>query len=217
VRRLRHYELDLILCVGFDRLFSPEILMTARLGGINAHPSRLPALRGPAPIFWALRTGLRELAVTLHALDRREDHGSIFAVEPFGLPHGADGPELYRIAGDLAGRMMLALLGQLSDRLPRGTPQVDSLATRAPRARPEDVQIEPKAWRAQHLLDFACGAPYFRTPFVRFGDESGGDTFFIRRGLSFDLGRPLPAQYVLSGSTLVVQCEDGVVHLEIQV
>ena len=213
VRRLKDYAVDLIVTVGFDRLFVPEVLAAARLGGINAHPSLLPELRGPSPIFWAVKSGCRELGVTLHALDRREDHGVILDQAPFRLPRRATGAEIYGIAGDLAGKMYLELLRGVVNELPLGRPQDHARATRAPRPRPEDVEVVPAEWQCERLADFACGAPYFRAPFLKLGDE----TFFVRCALAVELGRHLPAQYVLTGSTLVVQCKDGVVQLEIQV
>src|SRR2546430_2782792 len=42
-----------VLCVAcFPRLLPPELLDLARHGGLNVHPSLLPAYRGPAPLFW---------------------------------------------------------------------------------------------------------------------------------------------------------------------
>ena len=185
VRRLKDYAVDLIVTVGFDRLFVPEVLAAARLGGINAHPSLLPELRGPSPIFWAVKSGCRELGVTLHALDRREDHGVILDQAPFRLPRRATGAEIYGIAGDLAGKMYLELLRGVVNELPLGRPQDHARATRAPRPRPEDVEVVPAEWQCERLADFACGAPYFRAPFLKLGDE----TFFVRCALAVELGR----------------------------
>jgi methionyl-tRNA formyltransferase len=42
-----------VLCVAcFPRLLPRELLNLARHGGLNVHPSLLPAYRGPAPLFW---------------------------------------------------------------------------------------------------------------------------------------------------------------------
>jgi methionyl-tRNA formyltransferase len=42
-----------VLCVAcFPRLLPRELLDLARHGGLNVHPSLLPAYRGPAPLFW---------------------------------------------------------------------------------------------------------------------------------------------------------------------
>ena len=61
VGRLAHPEVltalqDLrpeVLCVAcFPRLLPRKLLDLARHGGLNVHPSLLPAYRGPAPLFW---------------------------------------------------------------------------------------------------------------------------------------------------------------------
>ncbi|OGQ81699.1 MAG: hypothetical protein A2289_03365 [Deltaproteobacteria bacterium RIFOXYA12_FULL_58_15] len=207
-----HYDFDWLVCVGFDRLFTRAVLDTAKVGGINAHPSKLPELRGPSPVFWALRQGRRDLAVSLHSLDAGEDHGPIFAQQPFVLPRLASGADIFRIAGKLAGSMLAGLLNRAATGPLRSQLQHHSQATRAPRPKPEDAQVDPMQWSCTHLVDFASGAAYFRPAWMRLGTE----TFFARRGIRADLGRQLPAQYVLHGSTLVVQCRDGAAHLEIQ-
>ncbi len=213
IRHVQDHEVDLIVCVGFDRLFAPELLAAAPRGGINAHPSRLPEWRGPSPIFWALKEGRRDLSLTLHALDEGEDHGAIYVQESFVLPHRASGEDIYDIAGRLAARLMAPLLSRLAaggglD----GRPQEHHRATRAPRPKPEDALVDPLTWGCEHLVDFACGAPFFRAPWFKLGD----DVFFARRGLKAEPGRALPAQYVQQGDLLVVQCADGVAHLEVQ-
>ena len=212
IRALRRFDLDFMVCVGFDRLFSPELLGVTRRGGINCHPSRLPALRGPAPIFWALRNGARSLGVSIHGLDPQEDHGPIFAQEGFVLPHLASTGDIYRIAGDLAGRMLSELLPGMADGTAPSEPQDHSRATRAPRPKAEDAYFEPERWSCQALLNFACAAPFSRAAWTRLGD----DTFHVRRGIGFEADRKLPAQYILQDARLFVQCRDGVAELEIQ-
>lgn len=207
------FGLDWIVCVGFDRLFSEDILKTARRGGINAHPSRLPLWRGPAPIFWALRQGLHCSALSLHALDNREDHGPVFMQEPFSWPSRSRGADIYRIAGQLAGEMLVRALRQASLGTLAARTQDHTLATRAPRPKPEDAQIIPSEWGCEHVVDFACGSEFFRAAWLRFGE----DVFFCRRGLKAEIGRSLAGEYILSGSTLIVACRDGLAHLEIQV
>lgn len=209
---VKDHRLDMIVCVGFDRLFSASLLATAARGGINAHPSALPKLRGPSPVFWALHQGRRDLAVTLHALDRREDHGSIYTQESFIMPARASGAEIFQVAGALAGPLLVALIEEANRGLLRGVPQDHSAATRAPRPKPEDALVEPTDWECDRLVNFACGAPFSRSAWMRLGDE----TFHIRRGIEAEPGRFMPAQYLLQRARLIVQCKDGVAHLEIQ-
>ena len=212
VRRIAEHHIDTIVCVGFDRLFRPPLLATARLGAINAHPSPLPQLRGPSPIFWALKEGRRELAVTVHGIDAREDHGPIYGSTPFVMPSAASGEQIYRLAGRVAGTLLGSVLARMAASQLVGIPQDDARATRAPRPKPEDALVRPSEWDCGPLRDFACGAPFFRTPWLRFDDQ----LFFVRRGLDAERGRRAPVEYALQGSTLVVRCRDGVVHFEVQ-
>jgi len=213
VAGLAKQRIDLAVCVGFDRLFSHPLLHVAGRGFINAHPSPLPLLRGPSPIFWALKQGRRDLAVTLHGMDERADHGPIFAQTGFALTPLASGEAIFQAAGSLAGRLLRTLLNRAAHEALTGTVQDDSRATRAPRPKPEDAQVDPRAWRCQDLVNFASVAPFFRAAWLRFHDEP----FFLRRGLRVEQGRRLPAEYVIEGSTLIVQCLDGLAYLEMQV
>ena len=209
---LQERKFDALFCVGFDRLFVPDILRCAALC-VNAHPSELPLLRGPAPLFWSLRQGQRLTAVTLHALDKREDHGPIYSQVPLSLPRQASGEELYRLAGETAAQMFVELMQRWQGGTLRGTSQPHARASRAPRPKPEDAFVEPATWTCAHLLDFACGAPYFQTPWMRFDEH----VFSVRRGLRCSLGKRLPASFVVYGSTLAVQCADGIAFVEIQI
>ena len=85
IKRLEQERLDALVCVGFDRLFSPDLLRAFPVA-INAHPSALPKLRGPSPLFWSLRNGDSQTAVTLHAIDAGEDRGPILAQQALPIP-----------------------------------------------------------------------------------------------------------------------------------
>lgn len=207
---LRARGIEALVCVGFDRLFAPELLRCVPLA-INAHPSALPQLRGPAPLFWLLRMGAQRTVMTLHGLDAREDHGPIYAQRPFDIAPRVTGEALYNSAGRLAGDMLAALLGRACQGIVEGTPQAGS-PTRAPRPKPEDALIEPAAWDCEPLVNFACGAPYFRAAWMRLGDR----TFHIKAGLSAQAGARLPGDYVLQGDILAVGCRDGVAQLQVQ-
>lgn len=213
VRRIASFELDLIITVGFDRLFKRPLLATASLGGMNAHPSKLPKLRGPSPIYWAVKNGERTLAVSIHALDPREDHGSVYDQQVFGLPRRATTGEIYRIAGDIAGRMYRSLLPAMAAGSLIGIPQAHGDATRAPRPKAEDAYFDPHEWDCEHLLDFVNVAPFCRVAWTRLGDE----VFFVKRAIGCELGAAMPCHYVQKGSTLMMQCRDGVAEVEVQV
>lgn len=206
-------QLDWIVCVGFDRLFSRDLLKLARRGAVNAHPSKLPQYRGPAPIFWARKHGVSEIAVTVHVLDVREDHGPVLAQEPLVMPALASGDTIFTLAGDLAGRMLVRLLTRIATGSFDARPQDHRRASRAPRPKPEDAYFDPREWGCAELADFASAAAFYRSAWMRSGD----DVFFAREGVKAEPGRTIPGLYLLIGDTLLVQCKDGVAHLRIQV
>ncbi len=212
LRELSKIPFDLLICVGFDCLFKQEVLHLPARGAWNCHPSFLPDLRGPAPIFWALKRGDTSIGVSIHQLDLREDNGPLLHQGAISLQAMDTGSQIFERVGKWVGRelqkvLAQELLGQL-----RAVPQGQPDGPRATRVKPEDVFVEPRNWSCGHLVRFACGAPYFRAPWLRMGE----DTYYIRRGIEAVPGRKIPAQYALVGSELFVGCADGVARLEIQ-
>lgn len=70
----------------------------ARWGAINLHPSLLPALRGPAPINWALINGDRETGVSTILLTKELDAGDVLLQERIAIGERED-------AGTLSARL----------------------------------------------------------------------------------------------------------------
>jgi hypothetical protein len=70
---------DLILSVGFDLLFGPEILHLPTLGALNIHPGFLPRYAGLRAPLRALIDGEQRMGCTLHLIDRGIATGPIVA------------------------------------------------------------------------------------------------------------------------------------------
>lgn len=79
---------DLLLTFHCDQILSPETLALARLGGINLHPSLLPAHRGPVPTIHALAEDPPRFGVTVHRTVARIDAGAILAQRAVPMPAG---------------------------------------------------------------------------------------------------------------------------------
>lgn len=76
--RLRAYAPDALLVMNFDQILKPAAIAVPRRGALNIHPSLLPALRGPCPVFWALAEGRSQSGATLHRIeDAKIDAGAI--------------------------------------------------------------------------------------------------------------------------------------------
>jgi len=77
---------DLILTLHCDQILAAGTIALARLGGINLHPSLLPAGRGPVPTIHALAEAAPRFGVTVHRLVPRIDAGAILAQRAVALP-----------------------------------------------------------------------------------------------------------------------------------
>ena len=212
IKELKERPIDILLCVGFDRLFCADILALPSQVAINCHPSALPKYRGPTPIFWCLKDGCTQMAITLHAIDEHEDHGPIYNQEFFAIPSRSTGDTLYRLAANHAASLCEQILKQACVGSLEGTAQDDTLACKAPRPKAEDALIDPAEWGCEALLNFCCAAPYFRIPWLKMGE----DPYFIMRAIRTMPGDTLPGESVVQGKSLFVQCKDGVCELEIQ-
>jgi methionyl-tRNA formyltransferase len=72
-------DIDLILCSTYHRIIPLEILVAARLGAFNFHPSLLPAYRGATPTKHCLLNGETVTGMTVHMLSEKVDGGQIIA------------------------------------------------------------------------------------------------------------------------------------------
>ena len=81
-------EPDLSVVVAYGHILRQEVLDLPLLGSINVHASLLPALRGAAPINWAIARGCRETGVTIMRMVLAMDAGAVIhQVEETILEH----------------------------------------------------------------------------------------------------------------------------------
>ena len=73
------FQPDLILSVGFNLVFGPEILRIPALGTVNIHPGFLPRYAGPRALLRALIDGEQRIGCTLHLADAGITTGPILA------------------------------------------------------------------------------------------------------------------------------------------
>ncbi len=89
---------DLLVTVAYGRLIPRAVLALPSLGGINLHPSLLPAYRGASPIQRAIADGARTTGVTVMYLADELDAGDIILQREVTI-----GPE--ETAGELEARL----------------------------------------------------------------------------------------------------------------
>jgi methionyl-tRNA formyltransferase len=133
---------DVMVVVAYGEILPPVVLALPRLLPVNLHFSLLPALRGPAPVQYALLRGLAETGVTTMAMDEGVDTGGILLQRAVPIAPeddaGSLGERLAAVGGDL--------LVQTLDRLAAGdlipTPQDGALATYAPKLTPDQEWVD---------------------------------------------------------------------------
>jgi methionyl-tRNA formyltransferase len=132
VNRLAAFAPDVLVVACFPWRLPAAVRSLAPLGGINVHPSLLPALRGPDPVFWALRRGDRRTGVTLHLLDAGFDTGPILVQEAIDIPSGVRAPDLEARLADLGAGLLVPALHDLAAGRITPRDQDHSRATLAP-------------------------------------------------------------------------------------
>jgi hypothetical protein len=104
---LRDLAPDYVASFYFNQWIGAEVRQTAKRACVNLHPSLLPALRGPDPIFRTLERRLTQTGLTLHLVDEGFDTGHILLQEERPVPDGVSAFGLY-LAQVKAGAHMLA-------------------------------------------------------------------------------------------------------------
>ncbi len=202
---------DAFVIAGFPHLLSKALLSRFRIGGLNLHPGRLPAERGAAPLFWALKAGRTTIGWTLHMVDEREDAGDVVASGEISFTPGLDGQQVLRRCAEAAlPYLMRSVRALLAGDLVR-IPQSHAGVGRCPRPAFQDGKID--AGRpAEAVFTFVGGCASGYSVFA----ECGGDRFFIKRPVSYDPNATLAFEYVLTGDRLILRCNPGVVELELK-
>src|SRR6185369_768914 len=68
---------DYVASYYFNQWIGADVRQTAAKACVNVHPSLLPALRGPDPVFRALERNMTSTGITIHAVDDGFDTGHV--------------------------------------------------------------------------------------------------------------------------------------------
>ncbi len=150
--RLATWKPDLFVVADYGQILSGETLACARLGGVNLHGSLLPKYRGAAPINWAIYHGERETGVTVIHMTPRVDAGPALSQARLEIGPDEDAVELEERLATLGASLVVETIDSLERGEVREVPQDVTQATRAPRLKKRDGQVD---WRrtAQQLRD----------------------------------------------------------------
>ncbi|MEK7514960.1 MAG: methionyl-tRNA formyltransferase [Patescibacteria group bacterium] len=126
---IRSLEPDVCVVVAYGKIIPEVLLSIPRHGFINAHPSKLPLYRGPAPIQYAIKDGVTQSAISIMRIDAEMDHGPVLLQEPFSIAPDEYFPEVLQRAARESAELMHAALLQLQAGTAKEAPQDHEKAT----------------------------------------------------------------------------------------
>lgn len=151
---LRELRPDYIVSFFFNQWIGTEVCAIRECRCVNVHPSLLPALRGPDPVFRGLERKLMESGVTLHEVASDIDAGHIVAQSPLKFfPDRSHFHNLWELVSFGAGWSARLIAGGL----PAGTPQGDAgTVSREPdyASFPSTQEVRALLKRGQRLFEW---------------------------------------------------------------
>lgn len=206
-RALRDLGPELVCVSCFTQRIPGALLALPRHGFLNLHPSLLPAYRGPHPLFWQFRHGVRESGVTLHFMDEGLDTGPIALQAPLTWPDGISGAKAERRAGEVGGRLFVEAVERLAQgTLPRRSQPGGGSRHPAPEA--ADFTLST-AWTARRAFNFICGTAQWGR---RYPLAVAGESLHLRAALAYDLEQTLEKAYERDGNEVAIRFSPGVLR-----
>jgi len=139
---IRALEPDISVVVAYGHILRPEILEIPRLGSINVHASLLPALRGAAPINWAIARRHESTGVTIMRMVEAMDAGAIIhRVEEPIFPDETAGELTIRLS-ELGAQALIEALALIGAGATEEKEQDHDQATFAPKVDRETARVD---------------------------------------------------------------------------
>ncbi len=85
----------LFIVASYGKIIPERFLEIPEFGALNVHPSKLPELRGAAPLQTTILQDKNKTAVTIIKMDKEMDHGAIFAQRDVDIAEIANWPTTY--------------------------------------------------------------------------------------------------------------------------
>jgi methionyl-tRNA formyltransferase len=142
VVQLQTWQPDLLVVAAYGQILKPEVLATAKHGGINVHASLLPKYRGAAPIAWAIYHGEKQTGVTIIQMTPQLDAGGMLLQEAVDIGPEETAGELEARLAPIGAKMALQAIEQIRSGTAKPMQQDKSLVSKAPKLKKEDGLID---------------------------------------------------------------------------
>jgi len=135
---LTTFKPDLLISASYGQKIPHDLIASSTFGGINVHPSLLPAWRGAYPIPWSILMGEAQTGVTLITLSDKFDTGKILAQKKVSLQETAMAEEVKKQLFTLGAELLINTLSAYTTGTEKGTLQRIENATVARKIKRED-------------------------------------------------------------------------------
>ena len=209
VSTLAAYQPDIICVACFSLRIARSILDIPRLGSLNVHPSLLPAHRGPVPLFWAFRHGLKQTGVTIHLMDEGMDTGDMLAQAVIEIPNGISYTQLELQCATRGGELLAKTVWELYEGRAVPVPQDETRSSYQSFPSDEDYIVPVADWSASHVYNFICGVADRGEPIKL---HVGSEYFVVNKAISYSLENMCDspdAPYFWRGEELWIRCKVG--------
>ncbi len=133
---------DVSVVVAYGCILRRRILDVPPRGSLNLHASLLPALRGAAPVNWAIARGHAETGVTVMRMVEAMDAGPVLAQKAVRIGPRDTAAGLSRELAGLGAGLMAETLGRMEAGPVVETEQDHAAATFAPKVDREAARVE---------------------------------------------------------------------------
>jgi methionyl-tRNA formyltransferase len=142
VAELAALEADVGVVVAYGHVLKPEVLAVPRLGMLNVHASLLPALRGAAPIQWAILNGDETTGISIMQLEEGLDSGPVLHSIETEVAADETAGELTQRLAELGAAALIEVLTLIEGGEARPVPQDHARATYAPKVTRENARLD---------------------------------------------------------------------------
>lgn len=133
---------DVSAVVAYGRILSRRLLDLPALGSLNVHASLLPALRGAAPINWAVARGHEETGVTVMRMVEEMDAGPVLAQARAPVGPRDTASTLSERLSEMGARLLVETLSEMEAGRTREVAQDHAAATYAPKVDRASARID---------------------------------------------------------------------------
>ena len=148
---IRAREADLGVVVAYGALLPQSVLDLPVEGWVNLHFSKLPDLRGAAPVQRALIRGDRQIGCSVFRLEKGMDTGPVFSTRMYPVGAEKTAGEALEDLSVLGAAQVLEVVDQIEAGAAKAVQQDEGLDG-------ENVTFAPKLGRADGLIDFKAPA-----------------------------------------------------------